>query len=110
LPPRNGIASLKRTSPAPRTASCAQRELKLKQPAALNAGQKGLRVLIGGRLGRHPRLAQEVAHLVSEKEAARLLERCIRLYQQQGSGEERFAAMLQRLGIDNVIETLRSGS
>lgn len=66
--------------------------------------------MIGGRLGRHPRLAQEVAHLVSERKAALLPERCIRLYQQQGSGEERFAAMLQRLGIDNVIETLTSES
>jgi len=41
--------------------------------------ETGYRVLIGGKLGRHPRLATEMLALAGANEAADALRRCVRV-------------------------------
>jgi anaerobic sulfite reductase subunit C len=66
----------------------------------------GFRVLVGGRLGRHPRLARELGGLYTAAEATRLLERSARLFLEHCGEGRRFAELLDRY--DLAGEGLRS--
>jgi anaerobic sulfite reductase subunit C len=65
----------------------------------LEDGQKGYRVLVGGKLGRHPRLAQELPHVHSVEGAMDLVGRCLDHYQVHCLKGERFGEILERTGI-----------
>lgn len=71
---------------------------------ALTPGEVGLRVLAGGRLGRHPQLAREVTADASVAQAAALLEGLIGLWSRCGLPEERVGAMLDRLCPDDPAD------
>jgi anaerobic sulfite reductase subunit C len=55
------------------------------------ARQKGFRVQLGGKLGRHPRLAVELEGIFSENEVLRLVKTCIDYYKEHSRHGERFA-------------------
>jgi anaerobic sulfite reductase subunit C len=57
----------------------------------LVTSHKGYRVLLGGKLGRHPRLGEELPGLYSEEEVVRILEECLRFYKKNSKHGERFA-------------------
>ena len=57
----------------------------------LVAGRSGYRVLLGGKLGRHPRLARELGGLHSEAEVLDILDRCIAFYKAHSEHGERFS-------------------
>ena len=59
----------------------------------LVAGRAGYRVLLGGKLGRHPRLARELEGLHSEAEVLEILERCIAFYKAHSEHGERFSEL-----------------
>jgi len=59
----------------------------------LVAGRSGYRVLLGGKLGRHPRLAQELADLYSEVEVLDILETCLTYYKAHSDHGERFSEL-----------------
>ncbi len=56
----------------------------------------GFRVLVGGRLGRHPRLARELGRLYTAEETAGLFERSARLFLEHCLEGRRFAELLDR--------------
>lgn len=58
----------------------------------------GYDVLVGGRLGRHPRLAALVAEGASLESGIAVLEKCLRLLIMEGRPGERLGAMLDRIG------------
>lgn len=58
----------------------------------------GWRAMLGGRLGRHPRLAQELPDLLTEGHAVALAVRCLNLHLDKARRGERFGALLERLG------------
>ncbi len=58
--------------------------------------ERGYRILLGGRLGRHPRLALEVPGLYSEQELLHIIEQCLDHYQEYCAGGERFGEILDR--------------
>lgn len=60
---------------------------------------EGYRVLIGGKLGRHPQLATELDGLYSKTDALKLVERCLEHYMGQNRNGERFGVILNRTGI-----------
>lgn len=72
--------------------------LKACRFGTLQAGQVGFEVIAGGRLGRHPRLAETVVPLVEPEEAARLLENSLVLLR-QAPANERFSHVVERHGI-----------
>lgn len=58
---------------------------------ALSAGDRGFRILIAGKLGRHPRLAFELPGVYSEKEVCEIVRKCIKLYKLKSNPGKRFA-------------------
>jgi dissimilatory sulfite reductase (desulfoviridin) alpha/beta subunit len=58
-------------------------------------GWSGFRVQLGGRLGRHPRLARELPGIFSEDQAIEILQACLELYKARSRSGERFAHLFQ---------------
>jgi anaerobic sulfite reductase subunit C len=52
---------------------------------------KGFRIQLGGKLGRHPRLAKEISGLFSEEEVLDIVKKCIDFYKQNSTAGKRFA-------------------
>jgi len=68
----------------------------------LREGKKGYRILVGGKLGRHPRLGEELPQIYDSDETLRMLDRCLDLYQQCCRSGERFGEILEREGTDRT--------
>ena len=62
---------------------------------SLAEGQKGYRVQLGGKLGRHPQLAKELPGVYSEDQVSQIVKDCIRFYKKHSKGGKRFAQILQ---------------
>ena len=58
---------------------------------------KGFRVMLGGRLGRHPRLAMEVAGLCSYDEVLGIVKNCLKFYKERSKNGQRFSHILSSL-------------
>lgn len=65
------------------------------------------RVMIGGKLGRHPHLAVTIAQEASWQDVEHLFQRVIEFYKANALDGERFGDLVQRLGDDQVIELIR---
>lgn len=63
---------------------------------SLAVGAEGYRILLGGKLGRHPRLARELPGIFSEAEALRIIRRCLAFYRAESLPGERFADLAAR--------------
>jgi dissimilatory sulfite reductase (desulfoviridin) alpha/beta subunit len=61
----------------------------------LAEGQKGFRVQLGGKLGRHPQLAKELPGVYSEGQVRQIIQDCIGFYKQHSQHGKRFAQILQ---------------
>lgn len=57
-------------------------------------GQKGYRILLGGRLGRHPRLGMELPGIFTESETLSILKWCLEFYRQNCREAKRFSHIL----------------
>ncbi|SHF42902.1 4Fe-4S dicluster domain-containing protein [Desulforamulus putei] len=70
---------------------------------AITISKQGYRVMRGGKLGRRPRLAEEVCSLTDEQGALQWLRQTIELLKTEGRpGErERLGALLERIGKKN---------
>ena len=67
---------------------------------ALAFGARGYSVLLGGRLGRHPRLAETAREFVSADAVVGALQACLELYFREAEGAEKFSALVERKGTD----------
>lgn len=65
---------------------------------AMGCRESGWRVLAGGRLGRHPKLAEELDGLYTTDQALALLDRALKLFMARYDKRTRFGALLDRLG------------
>ena len=61
---------------------------------SLTEGQKGYRVQLGGKLGRHPQLAKELPGVYNEEQVRRIVKDCIRFYKERSKQGKRFAQIL----------------
>ncbi len=59
-------------------------------------GKKGYRILLGGRLGRHPRLADELGGIHSAKTVCDVVSACIAFYKENAVHGERFADIVAK--------------
>jgi dissimilatory sulfite reductase (desulfoviridin) alpha/beta subunit len=66
--------------------------------------RRGHRILLGGKLGRHPRLAEELPSVHDRAAAIRIIERCADVFQEHCRNGERFGEILARLGPGEIIE------
>ena len=62
---------------------------------------KGWKVLVGGKGGGRPRLAQELAKDLSTEEAIALVNKIIEYYKANGKPRRRLGAMIEKMGFDN---------
>lgn len=60
--------------------------------------QRGFRILVGGKLGRHPRLATDLGGFFSLEEALQAIDGCLMYYLTHNSAGERFGEILDRVG------------
>ena len=64
----------------------------------ITEGKRGYRVLVGGKLGRHPRLGEELGGIHEKKEALIKVERSLDHYQKHCLSGERFGEILEKTG------------
>ena len=57
--------------------------------------KRGFRIQLGGKLGRHPRLAKELEGIYSEQEVLEIVKRCVKFYKENNKHGERFAEIFQ---------------
>lgn len=97
---RENAVSLEEEVPAvdeSRCLACGQC-IKACPTGALREGKKGYRILLGGKLGRRPRLAEELPGIHSPQEACAILDRCLAHYRRHCRKGERFGVVLERSG------------
>ena len=68
----------------------------------LQEEKRGFRVQIGGKLGRHPRLAEEMPGIHSLEATAEIIDRCLDHYQKHCQHGERFGEILERTGAEGL--------
>ena len=68
----------------------------------LAAGETGYRVQLGGKLGRHPRLARELPGIYSEDQVVDIVESCLALYKEKSRGGQRLAEVLDGAGFEDL--------
>ncbi|RPH51891.1 MAG: 4Fe-4S dicluster domain-containing protein [Desulfobacteraceae bacterium] len=66
--------------------------------------RNGFRVLLGGKLGRHPGLASELNCILSDKEAFEIVKLCIKLYKKKSTGGKRFAEIFNEEDFKGIEE------
>ena len=59
--------------------------------------KNGFRVLLGGRLGRHPRLAMEVPGLKTHDQVLKIIRNCLKFYKENSKNGQRFSHLLSSL-------------
>ena len=62
-------------------------------------GKRGFRILLGGKLGRHPQLGRELAGIFSPAETVAIVEACLRHFKAENRKGERFGEILNRTGL-----------
>lgn len=62
----------------------------------IDTDKTGYRILIGGKLGRHPRLAEELPEIYSETQTLDTIRRCIKHYKNNSKNGERFAELVAK--------------
>jgi anaerobic sulfite reductase subunit C len=72
----------------------------------LQTAATGYRLLVGGKLGRHPRLGTELRGIHPTGEALEIVDRCLDLYERHCLAGERFGEILERVGEGGIAEDL----
>jgi anaerobic sulfite reductase subunit C len=73
---------------------------------ALGDGGKGYRVLLGGKLGRRPRLARELPGIFTEEKVLCIVEACLALYKEKSTEGKRFAEILSEIDFNELVNRL----
>ena len=78
--------------------------IKVCPVGAMVSARMGWLVRVGGKHGRHPLYAYEIAQFVSDAECFSLIERTTKWYQANAQGRERVGATIGRLGISKYLD------
>jgi len=65
--------------------------------------QRGYRILVGGKLGRHPQLGKDLGSIHTPEEAIETVDKCVEHYLAHSQGGERFGDVLKRIDIKAQI-------
>lgn len=71
---------------------------------AMVVARRGWLARVGGKHGKHPIFAYEVANHISDEQALSLIEATLEWYKTRGEGRERIGATISRLGLQRYIE------
>ncbi len=75
----------------------------------IRKGRKGYRVLLGGKLGRHPKLAKELPGVYSEEEVIQIIKDCIGIYKRNSLHGKRFAEIFGESEYQILAENYSEG-
>jgi dissimilatory sulfite reductase (desulfoviridin) alpha/beta subunit len=70
--------------------------IQLCPTGTLKEAESGYRIFVGGKLGRHPRLATELPGIYQPEDALVIVDRCVDHYQHHCLKGERFGEILER--------------
>ncbi len=70
-------------------------------------GSKGFRVQLGGKLGRHPRLARELPGIYSEDQVLLIVKECLHFYKNTSKSGERFGDILTPEDFSQLAQRLQ---
>ncbi len=82
--------------------------VKICPAVAMRSVESGYRVLLGGKLGRHPQLAKDLGRIYSREEALAVVTKTIAHYMEHSVSGERLGATLNRTGLDFLNEDTKS--
>lgn len=67
---------------------------------AIGESSRGYRLLVGGKLGRHPRLADTVLEMADKEQLIAVLKATVKLYMNYGRAGERLGGLVERRGFN----------
>ena len=70
---------------------------------AMKAGVHGYKVLVGGRLGRHPKLGRDLGHIFTSAQVAKIVENCLVLYSRKYRPGLRFGPIADKADTRNIL-------
>jgi anaerobic sulfite reductase subunit C len=70
----------------------------------LGEGLSGFRVLLAGKLGRHPQLAKELPGIYSEKAVVEIVQTCIGFFKSRSQNGRRFAEILSSDDVEALVK------
>ena len=70
---------------------------------AMLVRRRGWLARVGGRHGKHPLYAYEVAQFISDEQACALIEKTLAWYREKGRGRERIGGVFARLGLSSYL-------
>jgi dissimilatory sulfite reductase (desulfoviridin) alpha/beta subunit len=70
----------------------------------LAIGEKGYRVQLGGKLGRHPQLARELPKIYDEAAVVAIVQACLDIYKRKNRRGERFGELLQEEDLHQLAD------
>lgn len=73
---------------------------------AIGSGAQGFRIMAGGKLGRHPRLATEIPGTFPKPEALAIAEAGLRLFMENYAGVKRFADLFTLFTPEQVFDKI----
>jgi anaerobic sulfite reductase subunit C len=68
--------------------------------------ERGFRIQLGGKLGRHPQLAKELPGVYTEEKVLEIIQYCISFYKRNSSHGERFAQIFKKSDFDFLVKKL----
>ncbi len=71
---------------------------------AMVEARKGWLVRAGGKHGKHPLVAYEIAQFASDEDCYSIIEKTMEWYQPNGAGRERIGATIGRLGLSRYLD------
>lgn len=66
---------------------------------AMRVSRAGLRIVVGGRLGRHPRLAQDLGKIFNKEQVISVLDSMLKLHEEGVSQGKRLGLILEQKGL-----------
>lgn len=101
---REGAISLTGQSPVVNPAKCLScgQCIPVCPTGTLQEAARGYRILVGGKLGRHPRLGRELPEIYGLEEALKEVDRCLDHYQRHCTKGERFGEILERTDTEEL--------
>jgi len=75
---------------------------------ALREVGRGYRILVGGKLGRRPRLATELVAFTNAKEVLAILQKILHIYKKENQKGERLGTIIERMGFEKFKKMMSS--
>lgn len=73
---------------------------------AIEGEKKGYTIFVGGNVGRHPRFADKIVTFSDEETVFKIINNCIRVFEDEATTGERFGHLIDRMGIGEFVKRI----